>query len=143
MSGFIDRTKHNAARHQAASLLAEWIQRVQKNDGTQGITPEELVYLVKSPQPIFREVLRGLQKSPGWDPNVIRTSKGVISEMGQEREAADGSVIDEGLDDYWQILRQDVLHQHCHEHAVALGAEDVWPEFCRQMDMAKEILMAV
>ena len=139
----IDRTKHNLMRHQAASALATWITKVKYADGRQGVSPQDLVTLVKRPEPIFEQVLQALQRDPHWDPNIIRTSKGVISEMGQEREAADGKVIDEGLDDYWQILRQDVLHESCHEHALLLGSPEVWPDFCRQMDMAKDVLLAV
>jgi hypothetical protein len=129
----LDRAARNTMRFQAAQALAFWIVNVQYKDGRKGITPEDLAELVRGPEPVFGPVLELLKRSPGWDPNLIRSGKAIIADMGQ----------DDKRDDYWQILRQDVLHEHCHEHALLLASPEVWPDFCRQMDTAKQLLLAV
>lgn len=141
---FIAKVTRNTMRYQAASALAHWIQVVQVYpDGRKGITPEDLAGVICQPEPVFKAVFDLLRQSPAWDPDIIRSGKRIIAEMGEERVTEDGAIIDAGKDDYWQILRQDVLHEHCHQHALLLSREDVWPFFCYQMDLAKDILLAV
>lgn len=142
---FTEKVSFHLLRHQAAEMLALWIQQVRVYPDRPGITPEDLAGLVCRPEPVFTQVFARLRESPDFDVERLRASKRVIAAMGQERPGLPKEEVarNQGRDDYWQILRQDVLHEACHDHALLLASPEVWPHFCRQMDMARETLLAV
>lgn len=143
----IQKVSRRVARQEAAEAIAHWLRTFRYPDGKTGLAVEDFVELVKRPDPFFEAVLEGLRRRPDWDPTVIRNNKTVIAEMGEERwlRQSDGTevLVDEGKHDYWQILREDVLHEHHHQHVLAIADEDVWPDFVRQMDATRDILLRV
>lgn len=136
-----------AACQEAAEAIASWLGSFRYPDGRVGMTVPDFVGLVRSPNPLFEAVMTALKRRPDWDPEKVRENKAVIRLMGEERmiRQKDGTevLIDEGKHDYWQILRDDALHERHHEHALAVSGPDLWPHFMRQMDAARDILLRV
>jgi hypothetical protein len=116
-------------RTEAADALATWIEQYPMPDGTKGMSVELLLEMIHLQEPCLRPMLDAMSRAPGWDPEVIRTRRPLIALMG--------------VKDYWDLLKEDRLHEHCSAHAHALAAPEHWPHFARQMEAAKQLLMEV
>jgi len=134
--GWVAAKSRVALRYRAAEAMAAWVTGFRHPDGRVGLTPDELLELIRRPDPVLLPVIEGLRRGGAWEPEVVRAIKGLLKSMDDT--------------DYLHILRQNPLHEKCHEHALRLvpvegveGGGPNWEAFCRQMDMAKDILLKV